>query len=56
MERFAQNWKRYLYGLWLGGSINAAFGAGIFDLGFWVVMLPTVAFVTIFNDNQFDWE
>lgn len=55
-ERIVQNWRQYLYGLWLGGAINAAFGAGIFDLRFWVVLLPTVVLVTIFNENRFDWD
>lgn len=56
MTDLVNNWKRYLYALWLGGAINAAFGTGILDLRFWVVLMPTVALVTIFNENRFDWE
>lgn len=56
MEHFKNSWKLYLYCMWLGGSLYACFGAQLTDLRFWVVLLPTVAMVTLFNQNGFDRE
>lgn len=52
MENFLRDWKDYLFGLWLAGAVNAIFGAGLFDWRFWVVVLPTVALVTFFNEDR----
>jgi len=49
MEEILYNWRRYLYGMWLGGSLNILFGATISDFRFWLVLLPTAALVHIFN-------
>ena len=38
-----QNWKRYLYGMWLGGSLSIVYDARVTEPGFWLVLLPTVA-------------
>lgn len=51
MKNFLINWKGYLYCMWLGGAIPACFGVGLLDWRFWVVVLPTVAAVTVINEN-----
>jgi hypothetical protein len=51
MEEIIRNWKRYLFALWLGGSIPAAFNVGILDFRFWAVALPTVLFVKLINER-----
>lgn len=52
MKNFLNNWRGYLYCMWLGGAIPACFGVGLLDWRFWVVVLPTVAAVTLINENQ----
>jgi hypothetical protein len=51
MEYFINNWRRYIYAMWLGGSLAAVFDASVFDIKFWLVLLPTGALVKIFNDG-----
>jgi hypothetical protein len=55
MEEIVYNWRRYLYAMWLGGSLSILFGATITDFRFWLVLLPTAALVHIFNTKP-DWE
>lgn len=54
MENFLMNWKNYLYGMWLGGSVAICFNTGVLDWRFWAVMLPTVALVTLVNERRGD--
>lgn len=56
MKNFAENWKKYLYGFWLGGSLGLFYGATLLDLRFWLVLLPTALFVTLFNEDRFNWD
>lgn len=55
-QALAENMKKTLYGAWLGGSLSIVFGASLADWRFWVVLLPTVALVTVFNGGDFDLE
>jgi len=52
----AENMKKTLYAGWLGGSLAIVFKADWTDWPFWVVMLPTILLVTVFNDGKFDLE
>jgi hypothetical protein len=52
MEIMYNNWKRYIFGMWLGFSLTLNFDVTIFDPEFWFVALPTVVFVYLFNDNE----
>lgn len=54
MKDSLNNWKKYLYCIWLGGSAVACFDTSILDWRFWVVTLPTVIAVTFINENQSD--
>lgn len=54
MENFTSNWKRYLYAIWLSGSLSACYNATVLDFRFWLVLLPTAAFVIIFNNKSND--
>lgn len=54
MEHILLNWRRYLYGMWLGGSLSACYDTTITDYRFWLVLIPTAALVHIFNNKQ-DW-
>jgi hypothetical protein len=54
MENFLINWKRYLYAIWLSGSLGVCYNANPFDLRFWLVVLPTAAFVMVFNNNRIE--
>jgi fatty acid desaturase len=54
-QALAENMKKTLYAAWLGGSLSIA-GLSWSDWSFWVVMLPTVALVTVFNNGKFDLE
>lgn len=56
MQDFLRDWKDYLFGMWLGGSIPAVFGAGLLDWRFWVVVLPTVAMVVFVKRECADQE
>jgi hypothetical protein len=56
MTNFILNWRKYLYVLWLGGSIPAVFGAGFTDIRYWAVTLPTMLFVSFINDREPDVE
>lgn len=55
MENFWQNWRDYIYGIWLGGSLSVLFNVGLFDIRWWLVVAPTVALVTIFNEKRGDY-
>lgn len=52
MENFMENWRDYIYGIWLGGALSVIFGVGLFDIRWWLVVVPTIIFVRIFNENQ----
>jgi hypothetical protein len=54
MTNFINNWRKYVYGLWLGGSVPIVFGARITDIRFWLVVFPTMLFVTFINDREAD--
>lgn len=54
MTNFIQNWRKYMYGIWLGASVPTVFGAGITDIRFWMVVFPTMLFVTLINDREQD--
>lgn len=49
MEEILYNWRRYIYAIWLGGSLNACYDTTVTDIRFWLVLLPTAALVHIFN-------
>ena len=49
MKDLIQNWRGYIYGMWLGGSLGAVFDTGLLDFRFWVVLIPTAVFVKLFN-------
>ena len=51
MEYFINNWKRYLYAIWLGGSLGAAYGTSLLDIRYWLIVVPTMLLVAIFNDG-----
>ena len=45
-------WRRYMYSLWLSGSIPLVLGVGADDIRFWLIVLPTMLLVTIFNGPE----
>jgi len=51
MENLVYNWRRYLYGMWLGGILPVCFDVSVTDFRFWAVLLPTAALVHIFNNR-----
>lgn len=55
MEGFMQNWRDYLYAIWLASATATVFNAGLFDIRWWLVVAPTVALVTIFNEKRGDY-
>lgn len=54
MENFANNWKSYIYALWLCGSLYVCFGAELTDPRFWIVTLPVATCVILFNEKECD--
>lgn len=51
-SEFFATWKSYFYGAWLGGSIAAVFDTPLNDWRPWVVILPTVLLVSLFNEPR----
>lgn len=52
MQNFIENWRDYMYALWLAGSTTIVFNATLFDIRWWFVVAPTVILVTIFNEKR----
>lgn len=55
MENFIQNWRDYLYAIWLAAATSIMFNVGLFDIRWWLVVAPTVVLVTIFNEKRIDY-
>lgn len=54
IQKFKRNFERSLYSAWIGGSMCALYGTSIADWRLWVVVLPAVALVTVFNQTEFE--
>lgn len=52
ISHYKATWRSNLYAAWLAGSISAIYGGGFFDWRIWVVLLPTIGLVSLFNDPQ----
>jgi hypothetical protein len=54
LDYLKSKWTSSLYAMWLGGSLAAVYRPNPTDLGVWVVLLPTILLVTVFNRPKSD--
>ena len=52
MKTFAKKISTTLYAAWLGACMGFLFHIKVTDPRFWVAIIPTILFVTIFNQNR----
>lgn len=54
MDHLINNWRRYIWAMWLGGATSILFDTSVFDFRFWLLVVPTMLLVSVFNDRIFE--